>query len=68
MAIILGNFKKITKLDLQNSIFVAIQIPAYKSSTQSATHFSQFISVKVKKLIRQFQAHLQEKLPKLMLR
>ena len=45
-----------------------IQIRVNKINKESVTHFSQFISVKVKKILRKSQAQLREKLRKLRLR
>ena len=45
-----------------------IQIRVYKINKESVTHCSQFISVKVKKILRKSQARFQEKLKKLRLR
>ena len=45
-----------------------IQIPIYNINNESVNHFSQFISVKVKKNLRKSQAQFREKLRKLRLR
>ena len=45
-----------------------IQIRVYKKKKESVTHFSQFISVKVKKIQKNFQAQFCEKLRKVRLR
>jgi len=45
-----------------------IQIQVYNITNKSVSHFSQFISVKVKKNLRKFQAQFREKLRKLRLR
>jgi len=37
-----------------------IQIQAYKINKENATHFSQFISGKVEKILRKSQAQFQE--------
>ena len=42
-----------------------IQIKVYNIINESVTHSSQFISVKVKKYLRKFQAQFREKLRKL---
>ena len=44
------------------------QIQVYNINNESVNHFSQFISVKVKKNLRNSQAQFQEKLRKLRLR
>ena len=45
-----------------------IQIRVYKISKECVAHFSHFISVKVKKILRKSQAQFREKLRKLRLR
>ena len=45
-----------------------IQIQVYNINNESVNHFSQFISVKVKKNLRKSQAQFREKLRKLRLR
>ena len=45
-----------------------IQIWVYKINNENVTHFSHFISVKVKKTLRKSQAQLREKLRNLRLR
>ena len=45
-----------------------IQIQVYKIYNESVNHYSQFISVKVKKNLRKSQAQFREKLKKLRLR
>ena len=45
-----------------------IQIQAYDINNKSVNHFSQFISLKVKKNLRKSQAQFREKLRKLRLR
>ena len=45
-----------------------IQIRVYKMSKESLAHFSQFISVKVNKILRTSQAQYQEKLRRLRVR
>ena len=45
-----------------------IQILVYKIKNESVTHFSQFVSVKVKKNLRKFRAQFREMLRKLRLR
>jgi len=45
-----------------------IQIRIYKIDNESITHFSQFISVKVKKKLGKSQSQFQDKLRKLRLR
>jgi len=45
-----------------------IQIQVNNINNESVNHFSQFISVKVKKNLRESQAHFREKLRKLRLR
>ena len=45
-----------------------IQIRVYKINKESVTHFSQFLSVKFKKILRKYQAQFREKLRHLRLR
>ena len=45
-----------------------IQIQVYNINNESVNHFSQFVSVTVKKKLRKFYAQFREKLRKLRLR
>ena len=42
-----------------------IQIPVYKINNESVTHFSQFISVKVKKKIKEISGSMSGKVGKI---
>ena len=84
MAKILRNLEKITRLNFQKLVFLMarnrylVVIPfemlnmefilKYTILITKVNHFSQFISVKVKKNLRKFQAQFREKLRKLRLR
>ena len=71
------NFQKLSVFIGQKSIFrhhciqnikVRIQIRVFTIKKENTTHFSQFISEKLRKNLRKSQAHFREKLRKLKLR
>ena len=63
------NLKTIMRLNFYNqNVKDGIQIQVYYINDECVTHFSQFISEKVKKNLRKSQAQFREKLRKLRLR
>ena len=63
------NLKTIMRLNFYNqNVKDGIQIQVYNINDECVTHFSQFISEKVKKNLRKSQTQFREKLRKLRLR
>ena len=66
-SVLIGQKSKFLRYCIQN-LKGGIQIEIYNINNESVNHFSQFISVNVKKNLRKSQAQFQEELRKLRLR